>query len=76
MEKGKTMGKDNTEYSFRAFYNQKHFVADLIRKYQKWYYTKELQNINIMQKQFSRSQINFCFGMSPSHCLLNLISYY
>ena len=26
---------DNTEYSFRAFYNQRQFVANLIRKYQK-----------------------------------------
>ena len=34
--------KDNTEYCFRAFYNQRHFVANLIRKYQKQYYKEEL----------------------------------
>ena len=32
----------NTEYSFRAFYNQRQFVAKLIRKYQKQYYNEAL----------------------------------
>ena len=34
--------KDNTEYRFRAFSNQRHFVANLIRKFQKQYYNEEL----------------------------------
>ena len=33
---------DNTEYSFRAFYVQRQFVANLIRKYQKQYYNEAL----------------------------------
>ena len=33
---------DNTEYSFRAFYNQRQFSANLIRKYQKQYYNEVL----------------------------------
>ena len=33
---------DNTEYSFRAFYNQSQFVANLIRKYQEQYYNEAL----------------------------------
>ena len=33
---------DNTEYSFRAFYNQRQFVANLIRKDQKQYYNEAL----------------------------------
>ena len=35
-------GKDNTKYSFRAFYNQWHFVANLIRMYPQQYYNEEL----------------------------------
>ena len=35
--------KDNTEYSFRAFYNERSFVANLIRKYQKQYNNEALQ---------------------------------
>ena len=31
---------DNTENSFRAFYNQRQFVANLIRKYQKQHYNE------------------------------------
>ena len=33
---------DNTECSFRAFYNQRKFVENLIRKYQKEYYNEAL----------------------------------
>ena len=33
---------DNTEYSFRAFYNQRRYVANLIRKYQKQHYREAL----------------------------------
>ena len=33
---------DKTEYSFRAFYNQRQFVANLIRKHQKQYYNEAL----------------------------------
>ena len=33
---------DNSEYSFRVFYNQRHFFANLIRKYKKQYYNEAL----------------------------------
>ena len=66
---------DNTEYSFRAFYNQRQYVANLIRKYQKQHYREGLLEHKYDAKAIFKIT-SFCLRMNPCHCFLNQTSNY